>query len=640
MRAAGDDRRRDDSYHKHSSGGSTSRIRNIRRTSCGFMRLATLDWLIIATYAVVTLTIGIVFSRRAGKSLDEFFVSGRSLPWWIAGTSMVATTFAADTPLAVTSLVIKHGLAGNWVWWAFALGGMITVFVYSRLWRRSGVVTDVELVELRYGGRPAAALRAIRAIYVALLVNAIIIGWVCGAMLTFFDATLFVDGGDSTTRQWWLLVACLVFVGFYSTLSGMWGVAITDVIQFVLAMTGCVLLAIIAIDHLGGAEAVQEQVAERFGDGAQALSFFPSFDSQNVWMPLHAFLIIALVQWWATWYPGAEPGGGGFVVQRMASCKDERHSLLATLWFQLAHYGLRPWPWILVAFAALVMYPDLRQSYLSDSSFDPGRGYPMIIRDLAPAGLRGLMLVTFFAAFMSTISTQLNWGASYLVRDVYQRFLCTDADDRHYARASRFASVMVLLCGGLATWMMKDFSVDTIWNILLALGAGTGSVFMLRWFWWRINAWTEIAAMVASLLFFLLIGVGQKAWPTEVWVVPTAQMKIAIVAALSILSWLAVTFLTPPEATEKLQDFYRRVRPAGGGWGPIALKCPDVNVDRDLGLSIVAALVSSLLIYSFLPMVGNLVFGNWSSASWCGAVAIVSGVVTARLVRRLTVTTN
>lgn len=600
------------------------------------MTLTTLDWTIICSYVAVTLGIGGAFSKRAGRSLTEYFVSGRSLPWWIAGTSMVATTFAADTPLAVTSLVVKHGLAGNWVWWAFAFGGMVTVFVYARLWRRSEVVTDVELVELRYSGRPAAALRCIRAVYVSLIVNAIIIGWVCGAMLTFFDATIFADSAVSDARQWWLLIGCLSVVAVYATLAGMWGVALTDALQFVLAMIGCVLLAVVAVNHLGGTGALRDKVAEQFAGGDQATAFLPDFSQTDAWMPLHAFLIIALMQWWATWYPGAEPGGGGFVVQRMAACRDERHSLLATLWYQLAHYCLRPWPWILVAFAALAMYPQLRQSYLADNSFDPGRGFPMVIADLAPSGLRGLMLVTFFAAFMSTISTQMNWGASYLVRDVYQRFIHPNGSDRHYAVASRCASVIVLVCGGIATWLMKDFSIDTIWNILLALGAGTGAVFMLRWFWWRINAWSEIVGMVASLVFFLLIGVNQRSLPTEVFFVATPQAKIAIVAGLSVVSWLLVTWLTPAEPHQKLVDFYKRVRPGGPGWHRIAAACPEVQPDGQLGLSLLAAVVSSVLIYSVLPLCGQLLFGEYEAALVSGTIAAIAGCATLLLVRRLT----
>ncbi|MGI9516301.1 MAG: sodium:solute symporter family protein [Pirellulaceae bacterium] len=615
------------------------------------MTLTLFDWIIILAYIAATLAIGVAFSKRAGRSINEFFVSGRALPWWIAGTSMVATTFAADTPLAVTGIVIKDGLAGNWIWWAFAVGGMITVFVYAKLWRRSEVITDVQLVELRYGGKPAAALRGIRAIYVALLVNAIIIGWVCGAMITFFEATLFSEVAESTSRQWWLLIACLAIVGVYATLSGMWGVAFADVLQFVLAMLGCILLAIIAVNHLGGVDAVRDKVTQQFAGGEQALQFLPSFSGDNAWMPLHAFLIVALMQWWATWYPGAEPGGGGYVVQRMASCKDERHSVLATLWFQIAHYCLRPWPWIIVAFVALVMYPELRASYLNDSEFDPGKGYPMVITELAPSGLRGLMLVTFFAAFMSTISTQMNWGASYLVKDVYQRFIKPGQSDKHYANAARVASVLVLLAGGVATWLMKDFSIDTIWNILLALGAGTGLVFMLRWFWWRINAWSEIVAMIASLIFFLLVGVEEKQaavdvaevadtavrhFNIEILVVSSPQLKIMIVALASIAAWLVATFLTRPESMDKLSSFYRLVRPAGPGWKPVAAENPDVKVDQDLGLSIVAALFGAGLIYSVLPLVGFVIFGDWQAAAIAAVVAAVCGVITLVLVRKLT----
>ena len=353
-------------------------------------------------------------------------------------------------------------------------------------------------------------------------------------------------------------------------------------------------------------------------------------------MPLHAFLIVALMQWWATWYPGAEPGGGGYVVQRMASCKDERHSLLATLWFQIAHYCLRPWPWIMVAFVALAMYPELRAGYVADSSFDPGKGYPMVIADLAPAGLRGLMLVTFFAAFMSTISTQMNWGASYLVKDVYQRFIKPEASDKHYANASRIASVIVLVAGGIAAWLMKDFSIDNIWKILLALGAGTGLVFMLRWFWWRINAWSEIVAMVASLVFFLVIGVEQKNSPLEVVVVDSGEIKIMVVAFASIAAWLIATFVTPPESIDKLCDFYKRVRPGGPGWKPMAKKCPKVKADKDLGWSIIAALFAAGMIYSILPMTGFIIFGEYRSALGSGIVALVCGAVTLMFVKRFT----
>ncbi len=600
------------------------------------MTLAPIDWIIIVGYVLVTLLIGITFSRRAGRSLEEYFISGRSLPWWIAGTSMVATTFAADTPLAVTGIVIKNGLAGNWIWWAFALGGMITVFVYARLWRRTRVVTDVELVELRYGGGPAAALRALRAVYVSLLINAIIIGWVCGAMITFFDATVFAGQGESEWRQWWLLIGCLAIVGVYAGISGMWGVAVADALQFVLAMIGCIILAVVAVNHVGGVGELRESVSRQFADGDAAMQFLPKLTGDNAWMPLHAFLIVALMQWWATWYPGAEPGGGGYVVQRMAACRDEKHSVLATLWYQLAHYCLRPWPWIMVAFVALAMYPELRQNYLADNDFKPGVGYPMVIRDLAPAGLLGLMLVTFFAAFMSTISTQMNWGASYLVRDVYQRFINSKASDRHYARVSRLASLLVLCAGGVAAWLLKGKSIDAIWNILMALGAGTGAVFMLRWFWWRINAWTEISAMLASLIFFLLIGIdGKQGIGTEFVSVASEQLKILWVAVGSIAIWLIVTFLTRPESMQKLESFYRLARPGGPGWRPIAKKCPTVQVDRNLGLSFLAAFLAAGIVYSILPLTGFLIFGDYRAAAICAAMALGCGAAVAGLMRHI-----
>ncbi len=382
------------------------------------MQLNALDWSIIIGYFLLTLGIGVAFSARAGKSLSEYFVSGRSLPWWLAGTSMVATTFAADTPLAVTGLVAKNGLAGNWFWWAFAMGGMFTVFVYARMWRCAEVLTDVELVEIRYGGRPAAVLRGVRAIYIALIVNPIIIGWVTGAMLTILKETVLYQPTGTGTTPWadWLIIAAsLAVVGVYCTLSGLWGVAVTDFVQFFVAMAGCVMLAVVAVRHVGGMDALYVRVSENFGDGQQAFRFLPDFSAADPWLPLHIFCIYLFVQWWATWYPGAEPGGGGYIVQRMASCKNERHALLATLWYQLAHYCIRPWPWLLVAFVSLAMFPEIRQLGLGESvpgmeGTKPDVGFAWVMRTVSPHGLRGLILVTFFAAFMSTISTQMNWA--------------------------------------------------------------------------------------------------------------------------------------------------------------------------------------------------------------------------------------
>jgi solute:Na+ symporter, SSS family len=584
------------------------------------MPLSPIDWLLVAAYFAVALGVGLAYRKRAGKSVEEYFLSGRSLPWWIAGTSMVATTFAADTPLAVTGLVARFGIAGNWFWWSFALGGMVIVFVYARLWRRANVMTDVELVEIRYGGKTAAFLRGFRALYIAFLVNSIIVGWVTAAMLnvlkyTVFSGTAAASGGSDLL----MIVVLFAVVGAYSTLSGLWGVVVTDFIQFILAMTGCVALAIFGVRHVGGLQALRDRLVIGHPGGEQVLSFLPDFHAATPWMPLDIFFIMLFVQWWASWYPGSEPGGGGFVVQRMASCRDERHAVLATLWFQLAHYCLRPWPWLLVALVALATYPDLR------SLPDPGVGYPMLIRDIAPAGLRGLMLVAFFAAFMSTISTQVNWAASYLVGDFYRRFLRPDADERHLARVSRATSFLVLVVCVAAAWLMRNLAVDEAWKLLAALGAGTGAVFMLRWFWWRINAWSELSAMISSLVYFLLVS----------RFVEANERRLALVALLTIFTWLAVTFLTRPERQEVLEAFYERIRPGGSGWGPVARARPEVETDRHLIASIAAAFLATGVVYFTLPATGFFLFGNLLDGFLCLAGATVCGGLTYVLVRHV-----
>lgn len=696
------------------------------------MQLTTLDWLIIVGYFLITLGIGAFFTRRAGKSLSEFFVSGRSLPWWVAGTSMVATTFAADTPLAVTGLIAKYGLAGNWFWWAFAIGGMFTVFVYARLWRRAEVMTDVELIRIRYHGKAANALRYLRAFYVALIVNPIIIGWVIGAMIKVMSFTVFsespvADEGVFWTQSmlsWTAVIGMMVVVGIYSTLSGMWGVAIADMLQFVIAMTGCIWLAIVAVDHVGGVEKLQQNVASNFGDRT-AFNFFPAIDTaarpdgseyhdgiegspeeivaaakantqrflsekdgvlspimpqamnqavanleaaklklmdeesqQNrdafassvaqlkssfsralpgPWMMTHVFLIMLTMQWWATWYPGAEPGGGGYVVQRMAACKDERHAILATLWYQIAHYCVRPWPWIIIAFAALAIFPELRTNYIADSGYDPGIGFPMLMQKLCTPGLAGMMLVAFFAAFMSTMSTQMNWGASYLVRDFVQPLFMKDASDRQLTNVSRIVSLGILVVGLGFGLVMSGYgvSVDDAWKMLAALGAGTGLVFMLRWFWWRINAYSEIVAMLASLGYFIALNnqsVSSLFFGDRILL---SEEKMVIVAFLTIATWLLATFLTPPEPRETLRAFFRKVRPGGPGWKPIAAEEPEVQQDQDLGISIAGALFASGIVYLMLPAIGYLVFGYTSAAVGCFVGAAICAVVVSVILKKL-----
>jgi solute:Na+ symporter, SSS family len=587
------------------------------------MQLSALDWIIIAGYFAIALGIGLYFKKRAGSSFLEYFASGRSLPWWIAGTSMVATTFAADTPLWVSGKVAAYGLAGNWLWWSFAFGGMLTVFVFAKLWRRAEVLTDVELIELRYDGPLARFLRGFRAIYVAVIMNSIIIGWVTSAMCAVLKQTvLFEEGGATESHlDFWLVAILLGGTGVYSVMSGMWGVAVADIVQFVLAMIGCTIFAIIAVDHVGGTDALREKVTTSFGSG-DAFNFIPDFTTDDPWMPVGVFVALVLSQWWASWYPGAEPGGGGYIVQRMASCKDEHHAVKATLFFQIVHYCIRPWPWILVAFAALAMHPEVRQWATSDTpAGNPEHSYPMLIRELAPSGLRGLMLVTFAAAFMSTVSTQMNLGASYLVNDVYKRFVKPDADDKQLVHISRLASALVLILGGAVSYYMVvgNKKIDDAWQLLLALGAGVGAVFILRWFWWRINAWSEVTAMVGSITFYMLITNldATKDLPSE--------YRSLMVACSTLVLWLAATFLTKPERREHLIAFYRKVRPDGPGWGPIQQEAPDVEKDGDLGRGILCAVLGTGVVWLTLPAIGALIFGDYGAGFGLLAGALACG---------------
>ncbi|MCK4754576.1 MAG: Na+:solute symporter, partial [Calditrichia bacterium] len=418
------------------------------------MQIGLVDLLIILIYFLFVLIIGLKFSGRAGKSIEEFFVSGRSLPWWLAGTSMVATTFATDTPLAVTGLIANHGVAGNWLWWNMVMSGLLTVFFYSRLWHRSGVLTDVEFTEIRYGGKPAAILRGFRALYLALPINSIIMGWVTLAMAKIVGISTGLD-------KWTAVLICVAVTLSYSLLSGLWGVVVTDFFQFFIAIIGAVILAVFAVNYVGGFDALMTKLDSLQGGRDQVLSFFPEVGS--AWMPLSAVFVYLAVNWWATWYPGSEPGGGGYIAQRIFSTKNEKHGIFATLWFNIAHYTIRPWPWIMVALASLVAYPDLA---------DKESGYVLMIVDALPPGLKGLLLASFAAAFMSTISTQLNWGSSYLVNDFYKRFIKKDGTDRHYVMISRLATLMILILGAITTMFME--TISGAWKFLMAIGAGTG----------------------------------------------------------------------------------------------------------------------------------------------------------------------
>src|SRR4051812_46733793 len=512
------------------------------------MTLEFSDWLIVGLYFIASAGIALIYTRRASQSLDEYFVSGRALPWWLAGTSMVATTFAADTPLVVAGLVAKYGVAGNWLWWNGALSGILTVFFFARLWRRAGVLTDLEFAELRYGGKPAAVLRGFRALYLALPVNLIIMGWVTRAMVTILHISLNID-------PWTAAILLFAVTGAYSIFSGLWGVVVTDTFQFVVKMGGVIVLAIFAVNSVGGLDPMVQKVSAHFGSYEAAFGVLPPVD--KAWLPLSTLIVFLSVQWWAAWYPGAEPGGGGYVAQRILAAKDERHGLLATLWFQIAHYALRPWPWILVGFVAVIRYPGLQ---------NPEEGYVRVMVDVLPSPMKGLLLATFAAAYMSTIGTHLNWGASYLVNDVYLRFIRPQASRRAQVIASRFATVTLMLLSLVVMAYLE--SVEQGWKLLIGLGAGTGAVFILRWYWWRINAWSEISAMAASFVTSVLLHfAGVNATDTSSGDYARAML---ITVGVTTLVWVTVTFLTAPEPDPVLDRFYRRVRPGGRGWRPVA----------------------------------------------------------------------
>ncbi len=568
------------------------------------MNVATIDWAIIALYFAAALAIGLYFSRRAGKNISEFFGAGRKLPWWLAGTSMVATTFAADTPLAVTELVYKHGVAGNWLWWNFVASGVLTVFFYARLWRRVGVLTDVEFAEIRYGGKPAAVLRGFRAVYLGVIINSIIMGWVISAMGTIVEVSLGVD-------RWIAISACLVITALYAGMSGLWGVVVTDFFQFGMAMAGSILLAVFSLGAVGGVDGLKARLIEKLGSGQEAdafLSVVPPVGSS--WMPAILFFGYIGVQWWASWYPGAEPGGGGYVAQRMFSAKDEKHSLLATLWFNVAHYAVRPWPWVLTALVAVVLFPNLEK---------PGEGYVKMMIQHLPPGVLGLMLAAMAAAFMSTISTQINWGGSYLVSDFYKRFLVPDADDSHYVTVSRVVTVILMVLGGIVGFAMQ--SVSGGWEFLLTIGAGTGLVLILRWFWWRINAWSEISSMIAALAVSSLLLAMKK---LEIFAFPENSafaFELMITVAFTTVVWVAVTIATGPEDDEVLDGFYRRARPAGPGWGPSRERQKDVAITDDLLFSFLDWVAGCALIYSVLFGAGELILGYWMKGAILMAVA-------------------
>jgi Na+/proline symporter len=553
------------------------------------MRLTTLDWTVIAAYMVVAVAIGLAFSRRAGEDTSEFFLGGRTMPWWLLGTSMVATTFSTDTPNLVADIVRTEGVSGNWVWWAFLLTGMATVFFYAKLWRRSGVFTDVGFYELRYSGRPAAFLRGFRALYLGVFFNMVI-------MATVTLAAIKIGGVLLGVGKYEVVLVAGVLTVLYSATAGLWGVVVTDLILFTLAMIGSLAAAYFALaqPEVGGLAGLV-----RHPEVAGRLSFLPDFSD---WSTAAAVFIVPIaVQWWSTWYPGSEPGGGGYAAQRMLAARDERHALKATLWFNVAHYAIRPWPWILVGLASLVVYPDLAAIAAAFPHIDPSilgndLAYPAMLV-FVPSGLLGLVVASLAAAYMSTISTHLNWGASYVVDDVYRRFLAPDRTEAEYVRAGRLATVaLIVLSSAFALWLTNALQA---FQIMLQIGAGTGLVFLLRWFWWRINAWSEISAMVIS---FVVAVIMQYA-TLDPW------LELVIGVAVTTVGWMTLTFLTPPDDEATLRAFYDRIRPIGAGWRAVVGDAADATGDS-VSVPLLAWFLGCALVYGALFGTGYLLYGR------------------------------
>lgn len=593
------------------------------------MVLHAVDWLSIIAFFVVSLAIGVSVARRAGKNPSEFFLSGRNMPWWLLGISMVATTFSADTPNLVTDIVRQNGVAGNWVWWAFLLTGMLTVFVYAKLWRRSGVLTDLEFYEIRYGGPAAAFLRGFRALYLGVFFNVLIMATVSLAMIKMAGVMLNL----SPVRT--LVIASVITV-VYSALGGLRGVLITDFIQFVIAMAGSVAAAVIVVNlsDVGGLDALlaNERIIPK-------LRLLPDFSNTEAVMTL---LVLPLaVQWWSVWYPGSEPGGGGYVAQRMLSAKTERHAIGATLLFNVAHYALRPWPWIIVALCSIIMYPDLASLRTAFPDIDPqvvqhDLAYPAMLTHL-PHGLLGVVVASLIAAFMSTISTHLNWGSSYVVNDFYKRFVNPEADDRAQVRVGRWSTVLLMIMAGSVALLLSN--ALQAFNILLQIGAGTGLLFILRWFWWRINPWSEITAMVVSFAValhfqFLHTPLGLPAMSTG--------LQLVVGVGITTIAWVGVTLLTRASDSETLYQFYELVRPGGPGWKRVVERARDRGIELsgageawEVPVELLCMLVATLMVYCALFATGYVVYGNVAPGLGLGVVAIIAASVLFRLWRKL-----
>lgn len=593
------------------------------------MELSLVDWTIISAFFVISLMIGVIVSKKAGKNTSEFFLSGRKMPWWLLGISMVATTFSADTPNFVADIVRNNGVSGNWVWWSFLLTGMLTVFLYAKLWRRSKVLTDLEFYELRYSGKEAAFLRGFRAIYLGFFFNIVTMAGVCLAAIKIGGVLL----GLSPIQT--LLIASVVTV-VYSSLGGLKGVLITDFFQFFMAMIGSIWATIVIVDlpEIGGLSNLiaHENVAGK-------LSILPDFSNTDLLITV--FVIPIAVQWWSVWYPGAEPGGGGYIAQRMLSAKDEKNAVWATLLFNIVHYAIRPWPWILIALASLVLYPEISDLVVALPNINPSVvkddiAYSVMLRYL-PSGLLGLVLASLIAAFMSTISTLLNWGSSYMVNDFYQRFIEPKASSKKLVFVARSSTVLLMLFSAILALFLSN--AMQIFNIILQIGAGTGLLFILRWFWYRINAWSEITAMAVSLLIAIYF---EAIHPHTGLLNLSPSLKLVLGILITTVAWVTVTLFTKPSDEKILKSFYRLIRPGGFGWKKILDKIKEedpedqgVSEKWDMPNAILCMITGSFMVFSALFTIGYFIYGDLIVGSIMLLLTTVSTLILLKLWKKL-----
>lgn len=600
------------------------------------MQLATIDWIIILLFFAVSLGIGIYVSKTSGKSANDFFLSGRNMPWWLLGLSMVATTFSTDTPNLVTDIVRTNGVSGNWVWWAFLITGLLTVFVYAKLWRKSNVNTDLEFYELRYGGKPARFLRQFRSIYLGVIFNVI-------TMSAVTLAAIKIGGVMLGLEPWQTVITAGLVTVTFSAIGGFKGVVYTDVVLFFVAMGGAIGAAyyLVNMPEVGGMQALlaNENVAGK-------INILPDFGDREALITL---LIIPLaVQWWSSWYPGAEPGGGGYIAQRMLAAKDENHAIGATFFFNIMHYALRPWPWILVALASLVVFPDLESIQVAFPDITPDKlghdlAYPAMLTKL-PTGLLGLVLASLISAYMSTISTQLNWGSSYIVFDFYKTQINPEASQKRLVAVGRISTVVLMVLSTLLALLLQN--AMQLFNLLLVFGAGTGLIFILRWFWWRINAWSEITAMVASGVVSLLITIPSiKSFLFGLGGLFPSWSEFPFVVFITTSLWLLVTFMTPSEDSEVLRSFYKKTQPGGPGWSKVIkeAKAESVDlIDGEQGWSvpsgIIAMLLGCLMIYSTMFATGYYIYGDYQLAFPLTGLVVVSAYFLVKIWKKIKAT--